>query len=208
MPTLLHIDASPRGDYSISRKVSAAFAANWKKHHADGKVVDRDLNKTALTFVDMDWIAGAYSTPDQHTAAQKKALAISDELIAELHAADHIVIGTPMYNFAIPAILKAWIDHIVRVGKTFSVGAGGYAGLVKGKKATVVIASGGNYRPGTPFEPYNQESPYLKAIFGFIGITDVEFVLAGNTNDVVQGKVDEKTFLAPLIEETEKLAAV
>ena len=122
MPTLLHIDASPRGDHSISRKVSAAFAANWKKHHTDGKVVTRDLNKTGLTFVDMDWIAGAYSSPDQLTEAHKKALAISDELISELVAADHIVIGTPMYNFSVPAILKAWIDHVVRVGKTFTVG--------------------------------------------------------------------------------------
>ena len=207
MPTLLHIDASPRGDYSISRKVSAAFAANWKKNHSDGKVVDRDLNKTALTFVDMDWIAGAYSTPDQHTAAHKKALAISDELIAEIFAADHIVIGTPMYNFAIPAVLKAWIDHIVRHGKTFSVGAGGYTGLVTGKKATIVIASGAKYGPGSPYAAYDQESPYLKAILGFIGVTDVEFVLAGGTTEVMQGKIDEKTFLEPLVEQTEKLAA-
>jgi FMN-dependent NADH-azoreductase len=206
MPTLLHIDASPRGDYSISRKVSAAFADSWKKNHPEGKVIRRDLATTHLTFVDMDWIAGAYSTPDQHTAAHKKALAISDELIGELFAADHIVIGTPMYNFAIPAVVKAWIDHIVRVGKTFSVGAGGYEGLAKGRKATVIIASSGNYAEGTPYAPYNQESPYLKAIFGFIGITDVEFVLAGGTNDVVQGKVDEKTYLAPIVGEAEKLA--
>jgi FMN-dependent NADH-azoreductase len=206
MPTLLHIDASPRGDYSISRKVSAAFAANWKKNHADGNVIRRDLTTTHLTFVDLDWIVGAYSTPDKHTEANKKSLAISDELIAELLSADHIVLGTPMYNFAIPAIVKAWIDHIVRVGKTFSVGVGGYAGLVKGKKATIIIASGGKYAPGTAYAPYDQESPYLKAIFGFIGITDVEFVLAGGTNDVTQGKVDEKTFLEPLVEETEKLA--
>ena len=73
---------------------------------------------------------------------------------------------------------------------------------------TIALASGGNYAPGTPYAPYNQESPYLKAILGFIGITDVEFVLAGGTNDVAQGKVEEKTFLAPLVEEAEKLAAV
>ena len=206
MPTLLHIDASPRGDYSISRKVTTAFVESWKKKHADGKVVRRDLVTSNLTFVDLAWIAGAYTAPDQHTAEHKAALALSDTLIGELFSAEHIVIGTPMYNFAIPAVLKAWIDHIVRHGKTFTVGADGYKGLAGGRKATIVIASGGAYKPGTAFAAYDQESPYLKAILGFIGITDVEFVLAGGTNDVVQGKVDEKTFLTPLVAEAETLA--
>lgn len=203
MPTLLHIDASPRGDYSISRKVSAAFVDSWKKQHADGKVIRRDLEKTELTFVDMNWIAGAYSSPDQQTAEHKKALALSDELIGELLSADHIVLGTPMYNFNVPAIVKAWIDHIVRINKTFTAS---YEGLAKGRKVTVIVASGASYSAGSPLAGYNQETPYLKAILGFIGITDVEFVLAGNTNDVAQGKVEEKTYLSPLVAEAEKLA--
>ena len=99
MPTLLHIDASPRGDYSISRKVSTAFVESWKKKHADGKVIRRDLVTSNLTFVDLAWIAGAYTAPDQHTAEHKNALALSDTLIGELFSADQIVIGTPMYNF-------------------------------------------------------------------------------------------------------------
>jgi FMN-dependent NADH-azoreductase len=206
MPTLLHIDASPRGDYSISRKLSATFVKDWKTKHPDGKVVTRDLTKTHLTFVDLDWIMGAYTAPEQHNEAHKKALALSDELIGELLAADHIVIGTPMYNFMIPANLKAWIDHIVRVGKTFSVGPNGYDGLAKGRKASIIVASGANYRPGSPYAPYDSESAYLKQILGFIGITDVEFVLAGDTTGIAQGKVDEKTYLAPLEAETEKLA--
>jgi FMN-dependent NADH-azoreductase len=206
MPKLLQIDASPRGDYSISRKLSAAFAESWKQAHADGTVVHRDLTKTHLTFVDMAWIIGAFSAPDKLTEEHKQALKLSDELVAELLATDHIVIGTPMYNFSIPANLKAWIDHIVRAGKTFQYGAHGPEGLVKGKKATVIIASGGDYAPGTPFAPYNKESEYLKTVFGFIGITDVEILLAGGTNDVTQGKKDEKSFLAPLTEEAKKLA--
>src|ERR1700684_4580163 len=103
MPTLLQIDASPRGDYSISRRLTAAFADAWKDKHPDGKVITRDLTKTNLTFVDLDWIAGAYSAPQKHTPEHKKALAISDELIAELLSADEIVLGTPMFNFAVPA---------------------------------------------------------------------------------------------------------
>jgi FMN-dependent NADH-azoreductase len=106
MPTLLHLDASPRGDFSISRQLSAAAVAAWKDKHPGGKVVERDLTKTKMTFVDLDWIIGAFSTPDQLTDSHKSALAISDKLIAELLEADEIVIGTPMYNFAVPASLR------------------------------------------------------------------------------------------------------
>ena len=193
MPTLLKIDVSPRGDYSVSRKLGATFATEWQKTHA-GTVTTRDLAKTSLPFVDMPWIAGAYSTPDQHTPEQKAALAISDELIAELFAADHILITTPMYNFSIPAALKAWIDHIVRIGKTFS---SGYQGLVTGKKVTVLIAAGSDYAPGSHMESYNAETPYLKQVLGFIGITDVTVILAGGVGAVMQGKVSVEDFLAP-----------
>ena len=207
MPTLLQIDASPRGDYSISRKLSAAFAEAWKAKHPDGQVVTRDLSKTGLTFVDMDWIGGAYSSPDQHTPEHKKALAISDELIGEVMGADEIVLGTPMYNFGVPAIVKAWIDHVARVGKTFSIDATGYHGLIQGKKATLLIASGGQYGPGSPAEGYNLETPYLKAVLGFLGITDVSVVLAGGTSDVMQGKVSAEEFLKPYVEQVHAAAA-
>ena len=130
MPTLLKIDVSPRGDYSVSRKLTAKFAEQWKQTHS-GTVIDRDLVKTDLPFVDLPWILGAYTAPDQHTPEQKSAIKVSDDLIAELLSADEIVIGTPMYNFAIPALLKAWIDHIVRLNKTFSFGPEGLKGLAK-----------------------------------------------------------------------------
>ena len=196
MPTLLKIDVSPRGDYSVSRQLTKKFASDWQAAH-NGTIVDRDLVKTNLPFVDLPWIAGAFSSPDQHTPEQKNALKVSDDLIAELFAADHIVIGTPMYNFSIPAILKAYIDHIVRVGKTVSTS---YEGLVKGKKVTVIIASGSVYTPGSHLESYNVESSYLKQILGFIGMTDVDIVLAGGTNDVNQGKISNEAFLATFSE--------
>lgn len=204
MATLLQIDVSSRGDYSISRKLTAAFAEAWKSKNPDGKVIYRDLAMTDLTFVDMNWIAGAYSSPDQHTPDHKQALKLSDELIAELFEANEIVIGAPMYNFAIPARLKAWIDHIVRVGKTFKIGEKGYEGLLTGsRKATFIIASGGNYAPGAPAEKYNQESPYLQAIFGFLGITDTKAIFAGDTIAVMQGKVQEADYLKPHIQEVQ-----
>jgi FMN-dependent NADH-azoreductase len=153
-----------------------------------------------LPFVDTEWIAGAFTPPDQHTEAHRKALAISDELVAELLAADEIVIGTPMYNFAVPAALKAWIDHVVRAGKTFRYTAQGPEGLVQGRKVVIVVASGGTYKEGSGMEAYNHEIPYLRHILGFIGITDITFVHAGGTLRLVQGQVSSEEFLAPLLE--------
>lgn len=202
MSTLLKIDVSPRGDYSVSRKLSAEFADQWKHAHTGGSVVVRDLMQTALPFVDLPWIMGAYSTPDQHTPEQKAALKVSDDLIAELLAADEILIATPMYNFSIPAVLKAWIDHIVRIDKTFTAK---YEGLAKGKKLSIVIASGGVYTPGTHLESYNAETGYLKQIFGFIGITDVTVILAGGTSAIDQGKVKREEFLVPFEQEVAAL---
>ena len=193
MPNLLSILASPRGDYSISRALTATFVDEWKKNHTDGNVTTRDLCQTKLPFVDLPWIAGAYTPAEQHSPEMKTALSISDELIAELEAADHIVIGTPMYNFSTPAILKAYIDHIVRINKTFTAS---YEGLLKNKKLTVIIASSGEYTPGSFMENANAESGYLKQILGFIGLTDITIVLAGRTVDVDLGKTTREALLA------------
>ncbi len=178
MPTLLAIESSPRGDYSISRKLTSKFIDDWKAQHVEGKIVVRDLMKTNLPFVDLPWIMGAYTPAEQHSPETKQAIAISNDLVAELMAADHIVLGTSMYNFSIPANLKAYIDHIVRIGLTVTPS---YEGLVKGKKLTIILASGGVYTPGAQAEGYNVAISYLKQIFGFIGITDVNVVLAGGT---------------------------
>ncbi len=189
MPHLLKIDVSPRGERSISRHLGQQFLSDWQKNHAGGQVTTRDLATNNLPYVDIQWIVGAYSKPDEQTEAHKSALKVSDDLIAELQAADHILITTPMYNFAIPAVLKAWIDHIVRAGKTFSVSPeGAYNGLLAGRKVTVIIASAGAYGPGSPAESYDQESTYLRFIFGFLGITDVTVIRAGNTSGIASGK--------------------
>jgi FMN-dependent NADH-azoreductase len=185
MPTLLAIESSPRGEYSLSRTLTEKFIETWKAEHSGGTVVTRDLMKTRLPFVDVPWIAGAYTPAEQHSPEMKEALAVSNGLIAELMAADHIVLGTSMYNFSIPAILKAYIDQIVRVGVTFTPQ---YKGLIKGKKMTVILASGGVYTPGSPTEGYNTATAYLRQILGFIGITDVTVVLAGGTAGIAYGK--------------------
>ena len=181
MTSLLVVQSSPRGDYSVSRNLAAKFVETWQAEHTGGNVVTRDLARTELPFVDLPWIAGAYTPAEQHSAEMKQALRISDELIAELTAADHILIATSIYNFSVPANLKAYIDHVVRIGVTVS---SSYEGLVKGKKATVILASGGVYTPGSPTEGYNLASQYLKQILGFIGIQDVEIVLVGGSSAI------------------------
>jgi FMN-dependent NADH-azoreductase len=204
MATLLHINVSPRGNYSISRQLGSAAVQAWKEGNPGGHVILRDLAKTSLTFVDLDWIAGAYSPPEHHNETHKKALALSDELISELVEADEIILGTPMYNFAVPAALKAWVDHVVRAGKTFRyTAAGAPQGLLAGKnkKVLAIIASGASYIEGSGLTALDHEVPYLRFIFGFIGITDVRFVQAGGTGAVVQGKVSSEEFLSPHLKE-------
>jgi FMN-dependent NADH-azoreductase len=127
--------------------------------------------KTRPPFVDFAWIGGAFTPHDQHSPEIAAAIKVSDDLVAELKAADHVVIGTPMFNFSIPAVLKAYIDQIVRVGVTVSANN---VGLLTGKKATIILATG-----GSPVEKYNQASGYLRQVLAWIGITDVEIVLAG-----------------------------
>lgn len=188
MTTLLKIDVSPRGDHSVSRALSKQFADHWKQRHPGGKLIERNLATTHLPYVELPWIMAAYSDPSSHDEEQKAALEIGSELIAELKEADEWLIATPMYNFAIPAKLKAYVDHVVRVGQTFKTNPdGSYTGLVTGKKATVIIASAGEYLPGTPAEVYDAEKPYLRTVLGFIGVTDVEFIQAGSTWKVDRG---------------------
>ena len=175
MPSLLAIQVSPRFDSSTSRKFTALFVDQWRSSHPDGRVVLRDLAKTPLPYVDLPWIGGAFTPPEHHSPESVAAIAISNELVAELQATDHIVIGTPMYNFSIPAALKAWVDHVVRVGVTVSPDN---VGLLTGKKATIILATGGDFSPGSPVEGYNLASGYLRQVLAWIGITDVEIMLA------------------------------
>ena len=192
MASLLKIDVSPRGDYSISRRLGEKFLTDWKSAHPDGTVVDRDLSKQPLPVVDLPWIVAAYSTPDQHTPEQKAAIKISDELIGELIAADEVLITSPMYNFSLPAALKGWIDHVVRLDRTFNAK---YEGLITGKKVTAIVASGGDYGPGAYTEKMDFFSAYFRMILGFMGMTDLTLHMAGNTGSISQGKVSLDDYL-------------
>jgi len=191
-----------RGTYSISRRLGEAAVQAWKDKNPGGRVIERDLAKTPLTFVDVDWIAGAFSPPEHHNENHKKALALSDELVAEVLEADEIILATPMYNFSVPAALKAWIDHVVRAGKTFRyTTAGTPEGLLAGKnkKVLAIIASGGSYVEGSGLTALDHEVPYLRFIFAYMGVTDVRFIQAGGTGGVAQGRISAEEFLSPYV---------
>ncbi len=176
---LLRIDSSARGS-SVSRHLTARFVEAWQLEHPDGTVIERDLAITALPHITDEWVQAVHSNPAILTAEQKHVLQLSDALVEELVQADTIVIGAPMYNFAIPAPLKAWIDQVVRVGKTVLFAASGPQGILKGKKVYVVTSRGGAFRPGTPTERFDYQEPYLRHILAFIGLTDVTFIHAEN----------------------------
>ena len=199
MPTLLHVDSSPLYGRSVSRELTAAFVTQWKASHPDGAVVDLDLYGIAISPITEEWVGAVYTPEEAQTQAQKKLLALSDTLIAELEQADEYVIGVPMHNFSVPSVLKLWIDQICRVGKTFSYADGTPKGLIIGKKATFVIATGGIYDAQTQMASLNFVEPYLRSLFGFLGLTDATFLTAGGTMALNHGQ-DRGAFLAPHLE--------
>ena len=204
MTRLLVVETSPRGDHSISRNLTRRFVANWQDAHPDGEVVIRDLMETDLPFVTAPWLQAYFTPSDQHTPEMKEAISLSDELVAELIAADHIVIATPVYNYNVPAALKAWIDHIVRKGLTLGFDG---QGLLQGKTATVLMASGGVYTEGSPIQDRDIATQYLRLILKVIGITDVTVIAAGGAKVVDLGEVTRETFLERFDPEIEKQAA-
>jgi FMN-dependent NADH-azoreductase len=208
MSTLLKLDSSPMGDHSISRKLTTKFAETWLKTHPGGKVVERDLTTLNLPVADAFWIAAVHTPESNRSATQTKALAASDSLINDLKQADEYVFGVPMHNFSIPSTLKLWIDQVVRAGKTFSYGATGPKGLLTGKKATLLLASGGEYGKGSAMASFDFVTPYLQTVLGFIGITDVTIITAGGTAQLMSGKTDPQTFLAPSLEKVHAHASL
>ncbi|MCP2677956.1 NAD(P)H-dependent oxidoreductase [Maricaulaceae bacterium NA33B04] len=173
MTRILHIDASARTEGSVSRDLSTRLVRRLAD--ADGEITRRDLSEGGPAFLDADWVGATFKSPDARSNDQLATLAPSDVLVDELEAADHIVIGTPIYNFAVPAVLKAWIDQVARVHRTFVYTDTGPKGLLDGKTAWIVVASG-----GTPVDSeIDFATPYLRHIFGFMGITDVRVIDAG-----------------------------
>src|ERR1700719_1369639 len=208
MSTLLKLDSSPMGERSISRKLTTKFAESWLKTHPGGKVIERDLTTLNLPVVDATWAGAAHTPETSRTAVQTEALAASDSLIKDLEQADEYVFGVPMHNFSIPSTLKLWIDQVVRANKTFSYTSAGPTGLLTGKKATLLLASGGEYGKGSAMASFDFVTPYLQKVLGFIGITDVTIIAASGTAQLMSGKLDAQTFLAPSLEKVHAHASL
>jgi FMN-dependent NADH-azoreductase len=174
MSNILLLTASPRPD-SFSTRMAKELANSLQGPGAGSTMVHRDLTTPALPHMDNAFAGAIHKPADALNAEEARAIALSDSLIAELLAADTLVIGTALINFGICSTLKSWIDYIGRVGKTFKYTDKGPVGLVTGKKAYIVLASGGIYSEG-PAAPLDHATPYLKSVLGFIGITDVEVI--------------------------------
>lgn len=206
MATLLHLDSSPL-ETSVSRELTREFVRTWQKNHPAGKVIYRDVAANPAKPLDAAWISAAYTPEADRTPEHKATLALSDQLIAELEQADEFVIGVAMHNFSIPSVLKLWVDQVLRRGRTFVYSESGPQGLLHGKKATILAATGGVYSPGTPAAAINFIDPYLKTILGFMGVTDIRIVTAGGTAQLRTGSIDRASLLAPTLEAVRTAAA-
>ena len=174
---LLHIDASILGANSASRQLSEAVVERLRKSTPDLEVTYRDLAAGPLAHLSGAHLAAAQGATPESPALQQD-LAASQAVLEEFLAADIVVIGAPMYNFTIPSQLKAWIDRILVAGKTFRYGAAGPEGLAGNKRVIIAISRGGLYGPGAPAAVLEHLETYLRGVFGFIGVTNPELIVA------------------------------
>ncbi|WP_132126039.1 FMN-dependent NADH-azoreductase [Actinocrispum wychmicini] len=175
MTNLLHIDSSIRGDESVSREMSAAFATAWQAAHPDGGYTYRDFGAAPVPHLTYDYVVAAQLPPEQRSAAQQAEWDARRQVRDDVRAADVIVLGVPMYNFTFPSPLKAWLDHIV-VPEFVPDEQTGVGPLV-GKKVVAVTARGGAYGPGTPRADFDFQEPLLRGVLSQIGLDqDLTFV--------------------------------
>jgi FMN-dependent NADH-azoreductase len=181
MKSLLVINASARTARSITRHLTARFVEAWRVQNPEGEIIDRDLGVRPVPPINHDWVASAYSDPAENAPAKREALRVSDELVDEIFRASAIIVGAPMYNFGMPAQLKAYVDQIIRVGRTFAFNdpesANPYQGLVPSRPLVIVTSKGvGGYEPGGRYAHQNFLEPHLETVFQLIGLSDISFV--------------------------------
>ena len=197
---VLEVSASGRHADSVSRMLTREIIEALEVREGDLEVTRRDLSD-GIPLVDEAWITANFTADEERTEQHREALALSDALVAELRAADVLVIGSPIYNFGVPAALKAWVDMIARARLTFRYTPEGPQGLLGGKKAYVVIASG-----GVPVDsPVDFATPYLRHALRFVGITDVDVIAADELNKAADDSIDAaRMHIAELIHTTSR----
>jgi FMN-dependent NADH-azoreductase len=199
---LLHVDASVLGPNSVSRQVSAAVVERLQAATPGLEIVRRDLATAPLSHLSGEHLANGAGGSE----AIQSDLAAGQAALDEFLAADIVVIGAPMYNFTIPTQLKAWIDRILIAGKTFRYTAAGPEGLAGDKRVIVAISRGGFYGPGAPAEAAEHLETYLRTVFGFIGVTNLEFIVAEGIQ--IGPEHREKAIVGALERATQLQAAV
>lgn len=177
MATVLHMDASVRGERSLSRMLSRHFIEAWLARRPADTIVYRDLGRDPPPHVSEPWIAAVFTPPDQLTPAQKTLIALSDRYIGELEAADVVVLGTPMYNYGMPSVLKAWVDQVVRIDKTFSfdLARGDFPlqPILTGKTLVMLTAKGEfGFMPGGVRAHMNHLEPHILTVAHYLGIAE------------------------------------
>lgn len=180
--TLFHLNASARTDGSVTRDLSQRLVDHLSD--VNTLVISRDIGVSPLPLLSEDWVVANFTPDDARTPTQRETLSLSDDLVAELEKADTLVLGVPIYNFGVPAAFKAWIDLVARARKTFKYTDAGPVGLLEGKRAYVVIASGGT-ASGSEID---FATPYIRHVLGFLGIDDVTIIAA----DQLMATGDEK----------------
>lgn len=175
MSNILLVTSSPRGAASHSTRVATELAHKLQAALPGSTLTTRDLVADPLPHIEPDYASGIYLPADARTPRQSEVVGVSDAAVDELFAADHVILATGFINFSISSTLKSWVDHIARNGRTFAYGEKGPKGLVGGKKVYIVLASGGVYSEG-PAAALDFAVPYLKAVLGFLGLTDVQTI--------------------------------
>jgi FMN-dependent NADH-azoreductase len=178
MPVLLAINTSPMTRTAVTRRLVEAFVCRWQEKFPGGRVVLRDLGVSPPPHLDERTLLAFSKPPDQLGDAERETLRHSDELVSELLSANHVVIGSPMYNFTVTSGLKAWIDLVGRAGKTFDYTPDGPRGLLSGRRVFILTARGGFYTGGSPDSGMDYQENFLRSYFRFLGIEDVSFVHA------------------------------
>jgi len=191
MPVLLHIDSSPMGEASITRELTREFVRRWRNANPQGRVIVRDLAKIEIPVIDAEWMAANATVKELRTHEQSEVLRLSKEFVQEMVEADEYVVGIPMHNCGPSASFKLWVDHIVTpLGRN----------ALDRKRISFLIATGSPYRPGTENACKYFLEAWLRTLFGYLGVQDMQFIIADGAAAVKHRKIDRATFLRPYIE--------
>jgi FMN-dependent NADH-azoreductase len=181
MSRVLHIDSSYGGSHSASRLLSQKFITEWKQYHPDSAIAYRDLVEQPVPYINEIWVTAMNLQPNEYNPEQQQAMANSEMILREFLLADRYIFALPMYGFTVPAVFKAYVEHLIRPGRTYTIDENALQGLVEpGKKMLIITTRGADYSQNSKFASFDFHEPYLRTIFGSFGIKNIEFIYAPN----------------------------